>query len=161
MPPFHSHPLQLEKLMLEIWVVIFLIMGTQSLLSLFGLSLWTILKHSARLMPLKSFYKMTSTPRLMPSMTDGHPIWKNCKPYGMRHEQLVFWNLRATAQPLAHHSLLFSHYMASTLRSTVRYWTDDQFNCRFVSFATYQQALDYVTKFKDLGWRAEIAPPHC
>jgi len=45
-----------------------------------------------------------------------------------------------------------------SIRTQVRYWTGDQYNCRLVSFTTYKQALDVVSKYNSIGWRAEIAP---
>lgn len=51
--------------------------------------------------------------------------------------------------------------MASSSKTTVRYWFNQQPQARYISFNSYRHALEYVanvTKLEDPDWRAEIVP---
>ena len=51
--------------------------------------------------------------------------------------------------------------MASSTKTTVRYWFNQQPQARYISFQAYGHALEYeenVTKLEDPDWRAEIVP---
>ncbi len=55
------------------------------------------------------------------------------------------------------HPLLF----LAPMRNCIRYWTNrEPQRARLISVATYEQAIQTVEDFMNLGWRAEIAPPH-
>lgn len=53
------------------------------------------------------------------------------------------------------------HSLLLPMRNVIRYWTNrEPQRARLISVSTYEQAHQTVQDFMNLGWRAEIAPPH-
>lgn len=42
------------------------------------------------------------------------------------------------------------------MNTTIRYWFDNSYKCRYMSFATYQQALNMIETFKLINVNAEV-----
>ena len=93
-----------------------------------------------------------STPLSLDRTTQVIPLFQS--PRSTLDERI---NLR-TSHLWPIHPLLFP--MRSST-NCIRYWTNrEPQRARLISVATYEQAIQTVSDFISLGWRAELAPPH-
>ncbi len=42
------------------------------------------------------------------------------------------------------------------MNTTIRYWFPDTLKCRYMSFSTYQEALDCIELFKEIKVKSEV-----